>query len=214
MTHKSFTYLTVKAGDASDMTITGTASTAGLDRDGDVVEPTGADYDLPLPLLLHHDHRRVIGRVYSANVTPKGIKIKGKLTEGVKEAEQAWRLIQDQALNALSIGFKPIKAKPNEAGGFNITAWEWLELSIVAVGANRQARIGKSLAEHDVQDGNELDDKISAMAEADWPTQYVKRLTEEGDMPENMTRAEVMALSNITTAHLLAQKIKQMEGKT
>lgn len=43
------------------MTITGTASTPTTDRMGDVVEPMGAKFKTPMPLLWQHESDKPVG---------------------------------------------------------------------------------------------------------------------------------------------------------
>lgn len=128
------------------MTFTGWASTNDRDRQGDIVEPAGAEYELPLPLLWQHDHKQPVGAIQQAHISPTGIRVTGKLTDGVPRASEAWALMQDGAL-ALSVGFQALESQPLPGGGMRFTKWSWHELSLVSVPANPQARlsIGKGL---------------------------------------------------------------------
>lgn len=143
------TYLNVKAlGSGDDRIVEGWASTPREDRVGDVVVPEGARYELPLPLLFAHKHDEPIGSVISATVTRAGIRIRAKLTKGVARAEEVWKLIQDGALTAVSVGFQAIRSTPLPNGGLRFDEWSWHELSIVSVPANPDAKIaiGKGAA--------------------------------------------------------------------
>ena len=143
------TYLNVKAlGSGDDRIVEGWASTPREDRVGDVVVPDGARYELPLPLLFAHKHDEPIGSVISATVTKAGIRIRAKLTKGVARAEEVWKLIQDGALTAVSVGFQALKSTPMSNGGLRYDEWSWRELSIVSVPANPDAKIavGKGIA--------------------------------------------------------------------
>lgn len=142
------TYLTVKAFEQEgERIITGWATTSTPDLVGDVVVPEGAKFRLPVPLLAFHNHSLPIGSVFWAEVTRAGIRIKARLTKGVQKAEEVWRLIQDGAINAVSIGFQAIESKPHGKGR-RFDSWAWNELSVVAVPCNPEARIaiGKSAA--------------------------------------------------------------------
>src|SRR5262245_22618424 len=55
-------HLAVKAFDAPTRTIRGVASTPRPDRQGHVLEPLGAQFTNPIPLLLHHDRRQPVGQ--------------------------------------------------------------------------------------------------------------------------------------------------------
>ena len=61
MLDRAYALLTVKAHDQARRTITGLASTPTPDRGGDIIEPLGATFATPLPLLLHHDRQRPVG---------------------------------------------------------------------------------------------------------------------------------------------------------
>lgn len=143
MTTNHQTFLAVKALEREDgRWIEGWATTGREDRVGDIVVPEGATYALPLPLLFAHKHDEPIGSVVRAEVTKAGIRIRAKLTEGVARAEEVWKLLQDSALTAVSIGFRalqPPAALPT--GGLRFDKWEWHELSVVSVPANPDARI-------------------------------------------------------------------------
>jgi HK97 family phage prohead protease len=121
--------------------IEGWATKPDVDRVGDVVMPEGAVYSLPLPLLFAHKHDEPIGSVVEAIVSKAGIRIRAKLTAGVARAEEVWRLIQDGALTAVSIGFQALKSTPLPGGGLRFDSWSWHELSIVSVPALPSAKI-------------------------------------------------------------------------
>lgn len=108
---------------------------------GDVVVPTGATYQLPIPLLFAHKHDEPIGSVVKATVTAAGIRIRAKLTAGVARADEVWKLIRDGALTAVSIGFRSLKHTPLPTGGLRFDSWEWDELSVVSVPAQPDAKI-------------------------------------------------------------------------
>lgn len=121
--------------------IEGWATRPEEDRMGDIVMPEGARFTLPLPLLFAHKHDEPIGSVIQAKVTKAGIRIRAKLTAGVARAEEVWRLIQDGALTAVSIGFQALKSTPLPGGGLRFDSWSWHELSIVSVPALPSAKI-------------------------------------------------------------------------
>lgn len=129
---------------ADPWSFTGWASTPDVDLTGDIVEPTGARYELPLPLLWQHKHDEPVGAVREAYVSHAGIRITGRITPEAQRGTEAQALLRDGAL-ALSVGFLAEKSEPLPTGGRRFTAWRWTELSLVSVPANPQARIGKGL---------------------------------------------------------------------
>jgi len=146
---KCVTYLHCKAAEQNgERWLTAWATTPRQDLVGDVVRPEGAQYRLPLPLLAFHKHDEPIGSVIEAHVTPAGIRVKARLTEGVQRAEEMWKLLCDRAINSVSIGFSVLKSTPLAGGGMQVDSWLWHELSCVTVPANPDAKIsiGKSLA--------------------------------------------------------------------
>lgn len=109
-----------------------------------MIEPKGAKFSLPLPLLWQHDKATPIGQVLSAKVTSEGIAIRAQIAKGVlPKIEEAWALIKSGLVRGLSIGFRPL-ATPTRIGqtsGVRIASWEWLELSAVTVPANAATTI-------------------------------------------------------------------------
>jgi HK97 family phage major capsid protein/HK97 family phage prohead protease len=131
-------------GDDDERVIEGVASTPSTDRYEDVVEPEGAQYKLPIPLLWQHDSRSPIGLVENARVTKDGITIRAKLAApGVSEQiDKAWSLIKAGLVRGLSIGFRALEtADIKGTFGIRFLQWEWLELSAVTVPANADASI-------------------------------------------------------------------------
>lgn len=143
--HKAYALLEIKAVDDDARVIDGIATTNTTDRMDDIVEPEGAQYKLPLPLLWQHDHTQPIGWVEQAKATKNGIRIKARLVaEGVlAEVDRAWTMIKSGLVRGLSIGFKPLASEEidPDSWGRRFTAWEWLELSAVTIPANQDATI-------------------------------------------------------------------------
>lgn len=129
------------------VTIRGIASTPTTDRMGDVVEPMGAKFKTPMPLLWQHNHEQPVGNVTFAQPTPKGIpfeavlpiiKESGRLKDRVDEAIQS---LKYQLVAAVSIGFTSVEGQVErlKSGGLRVKEWNWHELSLVTVPANSEA---------------------------------------------------------------------------
>ena len=110
---------------------------------GDVVEPKGAAFKLPIPLLWQHRSGEPIGQVIAAKVTAAGIWVRAKIFRGLlPEIDRAWTLIKAGLVRGFSIGFNPIEsADIKGTWGQHFTKWDWLELSAVTIPANQDASI-------------------------------------------------------------------------
>jgi HK97 family phage prohead protease len=140
---RAYSLLEIKAVDDEQRLITGIASTPTADRMGDVVDPKGAQFNLPIPLLWQHDSNCPIGQVTAAKVTKNGIEITAQIAKNVTQSiEDAWALIKSGLVRGLSIGFRSLDSEniPN-SWGVIFKAWEWLELSCVTIAANAEASI-------------------------------------------------------------------------
>lgn len=145
---KRVVQLEVRRVDPDLRIIEGIASTPTPDRMGDVVEPLGAQFRLPLPLLLGHDHAQPVGRVEHAEATRQGVKFRATMPR-IDEAgvlrdrvEEAWQSVKAGLITSVSIGFRTLDGEPiGRTGGMRFTSWEWLELSLVSVPAQPDAVI-------------------------------------------------------------------------
>lgn len=148
---RAYSVLETKAVEesADSVTIRGIASTPTTDRMGDVVEPMGARFQTPMPLLWQHNHDQPVGRMTFAAPTTKGIpfeavlpvvKEPGRLKDRVDEAIHS---LKYQLVAAVSIGFKAVEGQIErlKGGGLRFKEWDWLELSLVTIPANSQAVI-------------------------------------------------------------------------
>jgi HK97 family phage major capsid protein/HK97 family phage prohead protease len=151
--NRAYSILEVKQLDDDQRVIEGLATSPTPDRVGDIVEPDGAEFSLPLPLLWQHDSRQPIGHVTRAKVSKDGISITARFVK-IAEAgrlkdrlDEAWQSIKSGLVKGLSIGFRPTKdpepldPKDPWFGGLRFTDWEWLELSAVTIPANAEATI-------------------------------------------------------------------------
>jgi HK97 family phage major capsid protein/HK97 family phage prohead protease len=146
--NRAYSVLTIRSVDAERRIITGIATSPAPDRMSDVVEPTGAQFQLPIPLLWQHNSREPIGEVFSATVSPDGIEIEARIatiTEPGKlkdRLDEAWQSIKSGLVRGLSIGFQSLEeAYDKTTGGFHFLKWLWLELSAVTIPANADATI-------------------------------------------------------------------------
>jgi HK97 family phage major capsid protein/HK97 family phage prohead protease len=144
----AFSVLTIKQIDEDQRIIEGIATTPSPDRVGDIVEPDGAEFELPLPLLKHHDAKCPIGQVLEARVTAEGIFIRAQIfkaetAELKARLDMAWEEVKLGLIRGLSIGFSPVEYSFIEDDGWamRFIRWLWLELSCVTIPANQDATI-------------------------------------------------------------------------
>lgn len=148
---RAYSTIKIKSVDESQRIIEGIASTPTADRMEDVVEPLGAQFKLPMPLLWQHDSKQPIGTVLWAEASATGIPFKAMLAKSLEPGrlkdrlDEAWQSIKLGLVRAVSIGFKTLDAEPvdekNPWGGTRFKKWEWLELSAVTIPANIDASI-------------------------------------------------------------------------
>lgn len=140
---RAYALFDLKSVDAERRLIEGLASTPATDRDGDVLEPGGAQFTLPMPLLWQHKHDQPIGEVIAARVTDAGIWIKAQIAKDVlPEIDRAWALIKSRLVRGFSVGFLPVGIPERiQGGGYRFTQWTWYETSAVTIPANQQASI-------------------------------------------------------------------------
>lgn len=145
---RAYSLLTIKALDDDARVIEGMASTPTTDRMGDIVEPLGAEFTLPLPLLWQHNSREPIGHVTKAKVTKDGIEIRAELVKWDEPGDlknlldKAWAMLKTGLVRGLSIGFSALEeAAIKGTFGIHFLRWEWLELSAVTIPANIDASI-------------------------------------------------------------------------
>jgi len=149
MNNRAYSMLEIKAINEDDRIIDGIATTPSTDRMGDVVNPKGASFKLPIPLLWQHDSSQPIGHVEAAKVTDGGITIRARIVRisepgRLKDRlDEAWQSIKSGLVRGLSIGFRPTEDPKPIKGTYGLIfdAWELMELSAVTIPANSDANI-------------------------------------------------------------------------
>lgn len=146
--NRAYSTLEIKSVNEETRKFSGIASTPSTDRMGDIVEPKGAQFKLPIPLLWQHNSSDPIGWVTSAKVTKDGIEVEGEVANISEDGslkdrlKTAWQMIKGKLVRGLSIGFNSIEsARIDGTYGIRFIKWEWLELSAVTIPANQEASI-------------------------------------------------------------------------
>lgn len=149
-TQLAYATFEVKAIDEERREIEGWATTPEPDRMGDVVEPDGAEFKLPLPLLWQHNARQPVGEVVEAKITKDGIKVRVRLAKLAEDApavlkeriEEAWHSVKAKLVRGFSIGFRALEhSEMKDSWAYRFIKWEWLELSLVTIPANAECTI-------------------------------------------------------------------------
>lgn len=145
---RAYSTFEVKEVNEDERTIEGIATTPSTDRVGDIVEPKGAQFKLPLPLLWQHNAAEPIGHVVSAKVGKDGITVRAQFVKVSEPGrlkdrlDEAWQSVKTRLVRGLSIGFRSIEHSFMEGGnGIRYLKWDWLELSAVTIPANMDATI-------------------------------------------------------------------------
>lgn len=147
---RAYSVLDIKAmqDEGGKRTFSGIATTPTTDRMGDIVEPKGAEFALPIPLLWQHNSREPIGWVRAAKVTDAGIEVECEMAV-VADAgtlktrlDDAWQSMRAKLVRGLSIGFQALESTRIEnTYSYRYVKWAWLELSAVTVPANADCSI-------------------------------------------------------------------------
>jgi HK97 family phage prohead protease len=146
---RAYSLLTCKAVDDARRIISGIASTPTVDRIGDSVNPLGARFKTPMPLLLFHDTTQPVGSVDFAKPTKTGIPFEASLPivsePGVVQTRvnEALHSLKYKLLACVSIGFRAMEdgVELLKTGGLLFNEYEWMELSLCSVPANPEAVI-------------------------------------------------------------------------
>ena len=145
--------LDIKSVDEKSRRIEGIASTGNIDRDGEIILPSAFAESLPIYMknnivLAAHAHRLdtgqspVVANVIKAVITKNGLEVIIEFHDITELAEQYWQLYSQKKQRGLSVGFIPQEGGYEEHDGRRVyvhTKIEWLELSVVPVGSNREA---------------------------------------------------------------------------
>ena len=144
---RAYSVLDIKSFDDSQRTFTGMATTPAPDRVGDIIEPLGAKFTNPLPLLFQHDSSLPIGTATFGKPTSKGIPFTAKIAEvdappSLKDRlDTAWASVRSKLMRGVSIGFRSLEHSRMESGGIRFIETEIMELSVVTIPANAEATI-------------------------------------------------------------------------
>jgi|TARA_R100000501_G_scaffold15113_2_gene27453 hypothetical protein len=118
------------------------AAFGNVDHGGDRIMPGAfkSAIGTSVPMLLHHKQDRPIGRWHEMAETSDGLHAKGKLTRGVRDADEAYALAKDGALTGLSVGYT-VRRDGYSGKARELHDVQLFEASLVAVPMNDRARV-------------------------------------------------------------------------
>lgn len=143
-TMQAWSTFEVKSFDEDLGIIKGIASTPETDRGGDIIEPLGMQFSLPMPFLFQHDKNQPIGWVTGATPNAKGVPVEIKIDKDapLEYVQKAWTMIKRGLVRGLSIGFKGLDGEQIKGTmGIRFTKTLWAELSAVTIPMNEHATI-------------------------------------------------------------------------
>ena len=177
-----------KDDENGNLTIRGMASTADIDRAGDVIVADAwkkgglSNFSKNPIILFNHDYDKPIGRANSVEATDKGLELECTISSHAPSG--AAGLIKDGVLGAFSVGFRIKDADYiEETGGLLIKDVELFEVSVVSVPCNQEATF--SLAKSFDSDDEYEDFKKTFTHRVDLAGQS---LAKEGDNSPNVAR--------------------------
>jgi HK97 family phage major capsid protein len=147
---RAWATLEIKSVDDEQRVIEGIASTPTEDLGGDLMDPEGAQFTLPMPLLWFHDQKQPIGEVVKAVTSRAGIHISARFAKidepGPLKSrlDESWQAVKHKLVRGLSIGWRPIEAEPVRTAnsfGLRVKKWYWAETSVVTLPKNVEASI-------------------------------------------------------------------------
>ena len=216
---RAYSLIEIKSLDEDQRIIEGIASTPSTDRVGDIVEPLGAKFKLPLPLLWQHRSGEPVGNVIFAKATESGITFKAQIAK-IDDAgelknltDKAWQAVrpngrQPPLVRGISIGFIPTEVEPIKESknyGLRIKEFELLECSLVTIPANADATITMVRSIDERYRARKEDDDASRDLRANARSKPIK-ITESSNMPKTIRER----ISEAEASH--ASKFAQMQA--
>src|SRR5690625_5400726 len=111
----SYSCIEVKAINEDRRVVRCIATTPGVDRVGDIIEPMGVSFKNPLAFLWQHKHDQPIGTVRFEQPTDDGIEFEAEIAKTARPGrlkdrlDEAWQSIKLGLVRAVSVGFRPVE---------------------------------------------------------------------------------------------------------
>lgn len=113
------------------------------DEQGDVILPESFNLTKEnIPILWQHKIDEPIGKTVRLQQNDNGLYIHAVLIVDIKRGYEAYKLLDNQVINGLSIGYIPKKYTIDRENGYRvITSIDLVEISLVTFPANSSARV-------------------------------------------------------------------------
>jgi uncharacterized protein len=124
--------------DELHLMISGVCSSPAVDTYGESLDPRGARFQLPVPLLLEHVHTAVVGWVTELTAGA-AIHFTARVANGTLAwAVPTWGKLRSGELDGISVGLEVAERGVDPR---DVALWSITELSIVPRGANEDAKV-------------------------------------------------------------------------
>ena len=155
-------------GDSETRTYTFRASSAAVDRQNEVIDQAGwdlASYRANPVILDSHKYGSIddiLGKAVRVEGMPEGLEVDVQFAD-TERGRMAQRLVDDGFLRTVSVGFRSMARKPGMRSGEPMmhTRMELLEVSMVAIPANREAVRLRGVEDEDVTDETKAGRRLS-----------------------------------------------------
>src|SRR5690625_7625437 len=109
---RAYSCIEVKAVNEDRRVVRGIATTPGVDRVGDIIEPMGVSFKNAFAFLWQHKHDQPIGTVRFEQPTEEGVECEAEIAKkdepgSLKDRlDEAWQSIKLGLVRAVSVGFR------------------------------------------------------------------------------------------------------------
>lgn len=212
--------------DRNEKTITHYITSDTIDRDGDIVIPSGGDFSnyLKNPIVLFmHNQYYPIGKNLWLKIEKSGdneyLLAKTKISDKTDLAQDIFNLYEEKILNAWSIGFKPNWEKAEQIDrGWKFNEWELLEYSAVSIPANPDALTTaiKMVKNEELRNRFEIENIKNQLLSINNKSEDIIKLENEiAELKKLIANTDIKELKLLNEAILeLNEKINKLEQKS
>lgn len=126
----------LKTKDHEDRIVEGIASSGEKDVHGEILDPDGARWDTPLPLLSEHDGNAQVGEILMIWKAGGKLRFRAQIDDN-----ETWERVLGRAKVGISVGFDRFADDTDADGTRRVSEWRIKEISIVERPANSECRV-------------------------------------------------------------------------